>query len=154
MTLIDWTDRDLDLPTVTDADLDAVEAERKVRLPEDFRAILKQHAGQVPGPCVSTVGRAEVPAAELFFARRNTAERHAYNLWHYLEAFDSHLPADMARGLIPFTSNSGHAIFALDFHSGEPPAVVLVDLENAEDPDRVLTVIAPSFGQWLGGLHD
>lgn len=151
MAIREWIRYDLGLPRVSDADLDALESGRQLTLPEEFRETLTAHAGDRPRPGVCPVGRGSVSVAEFFVVQADRSGRSAYNVWHYLEAFDELVPD--AEKLIPFASNGGQAIFALDYRHGGVPGVSLVDLDLPEEPDAI-TPVASDFSSWMGLLHD
>lgn len=153
MPVTEWGHYDLGLPKVTDTDLDVLEAARGLKLPKAFRETLKSHAGDRPRPSVTTVGRGDVSVAELFVVKSDRSGQDAYNIWHYIEAFEANLPSDTAARLIPFTSNGAQAVLALDYRAGDIPQVSLVDLDIADEPDAIV-VVAPAFDIWLDQLHD
>lgn len=153
MPVTEWGRYDLGLPEVTDADLDALEAARGVTLPPAFRETMKAHAGDRPRPNITTVGEGDVSVDELFIVKADKSGRNAYNIWHVIEALDTYLPAEVAGRLIPFTSNGGQAVLALDYRAGDVPQVSLIDMDILDEPDAI-TVVAPDFAAWLDGLHD
>ena len=153
MPVTEWKRYDLGLPSVNEADLDALEAARGLPLPPDFRQTMTAHAGDRPRPNITTIGRGGVGVDELFVVKADRSGRDAYNVWHFIEAFEANLPGDTAARLIPFTSNGGQAILALDYRAGTVPQVSLVDLDIADEPDAI-TVVAPDFATWLNQLHD
>ncbi|RMC33901.1 SMI1/KNR4 family protein [Paracoccus alkanivorans] len=157
MADIEWVRYKSDLPEVTEADLDGLEADRGVKLPERYRALVKAHRGDIPRPAIADIGERKTPVNALFFVKKDfQGNGSSYNIWHYIEELDAELPQELGAKLIPFTSNSGHAIFVFDYRHGPEPEVALVDTEQdlEEQGEDAITKIADSFDEFLDGLHD
>ncbi|MFV0452672.1 MAG: SMI1/KNR4 family protein [Propioniciclava sp.] len=155
MTVV-WEEYETGLPSVTDGDLDFVEARRRVSLPKGYRETVKQHVGDAPLPETVTVGRGRTPVCGLFFARYDfPGEQNDLNLWYWIDAIHDNYDADTAKKMIPFTSNGAQGIFAFDYRRGSEPAVVFLDLEGfADEGDASIYPVADSWDGFLHALKD
>lgn len=136
-------------------DIDRVEAELGVRFPEDYRAVLLAHQGEVPRP-------------ELFDFEENcrTTTTVMGPLFHVLEGADTTAASynivesyrlrqdSLPPGIVPFSEDPGGNPIAFDFRrSAEAPTVVFVNHEAVGEAEYIWPV-AGSFTEFLGLMHE
>lgn len=156
MAQVEWEAYATDVPDVTAADLDLLEATRGVRLPVLYRDLVVSHAGDTPEPGIATVGNAQVPVVTLFFVRRDyRGDDRVYNVWEYLAHLDADAQA-LGAYLIPFASDSSNGWFVLDYRHSAVPRVSLVDRDHdlADAGEAAIYPVADSFEQFMNTLHD
>lgn len=158
----EWEKYQTDLPSVSDADLDFVEAKRRVNLPKGYRETVKQHCGDIPVLGVARVGIGSTPVSALFFVRYDyQGPRPILNMWYWIKEIEGYketegyYDSDTAGKFVPFASNSSHGIYAFDYRKGSNPAVAFLDLETAlYDVENSIFPVAESWEDFLASLTD
>jgi hypothetical protein len=125
-------------------DLEQLEQQWGIKLPEQYKQIASTYQGMAPEPGIFKVGRGDdvfcvlltIPVVE---------EREYYSVSKSYEALRPHIP----EGLYPFGLTSGGEHICFDYRDSPPqPRVVLLTVEMNALP------VASSFQEFLEGLHE
>lgn len=129
---IKW-ERYADTLQILDPDVDAAEEAIGFKFPDDYRELLLDHQGQIPGDDGATA----VPVAEHHFSQRvgmiipirTRGRRKLVKLYKKSTAFG------YPKNLLPFADGGLQPHFALDFITPSSPTVVYVNPEAADMED-------------------
>lgn len=144
-----------DVSPPAEDDVAALEAWLRVALPEDYKAVVRRHAGRTPDPGRVPVGRGSAPFGVLLAPRTRPNDPYAsYGVpaqAAVLERWSQGRPG-ISR-LVPIADSTGHELICLNFRSDGLPSAVLVDLDYPATDDRALARVADSFTDLLGRLR-
>jgi cell wall assembly regulator SMI1 len=129
----------------SDAVLDDAEAELGVKLPADYRAIVKLHQGAVPTVCGVPLpnGDLDVFNALYHFEQESMSQ---------VPTRARHLAAMTARKLVPIGETPGGDLFCFDYtHAPDAPPIVIW---THDDPDVDVVPVAASFTELVDRLTD
>lgn len=129
-------------------EVESVEREWGVKLPEDYKHIAIIHQGMSPHPCVLDVGRTNTAVSELLTLsvdpdRRNYAMLHAYPIIKPL------VPA----GIYPFAGTGTGDYICFNYRTSATAPKVVFYFTEALGEDAIYPV-ADSFTDFLSKLHD
>ena len=129
---------------VAPEELQALESQWGVKLPEDYKQLVSVHQGMTPQPGVFHVGRgANVLGVLLTITRDEESE--LYSVQHTYDVIRPHVPP----GVYPFGDTPGGEQLCFDYrNSPDQPTILLVTVEMSLYP------VANNFSQFLQGLHD
>jgi cell wall assembly regulator SMI1 len=125
-------------------ELEAVEAEWGVRLPEDYKRTAALHQGMTPDPCVFNVGRGTTVFCTLLTASRHEGKE-SYSIQDAYAVIRPHVPP----GIYPFALTSGGEDICFDYReSPDQPRIALVTTEMS------IHTVANSFQEFMDRLYD
>jgi hypothetical protein len=133
-----------ELQPVTAQDLDLLEQQWGVKLPETYKALVTAYQGMTPEPCVMNVGRG-TSVFNVLLTMKSHPGQEGYSVRRIHEVLKPHVPA----GIFPFAETPGGESICFDYRSAPAePKVVLVTVETFIYP------IADSLTDLLNQLHD
>ncbi|HYO52777.1 SMI1/KNR4 family protein [Archangium sp.] len=125
-------------------ELEQLEHEWAVRLPEEYKRVVAMYQGMRPEPSVFNIGRSENVFNALLTAVEDP-NRKAYSALYVFNILKSHIPA----GIFPFANTPGGEYLCLDYRNAPgQPRIVLVTVEMDIYP------IADCVSEFLLKLHD
>ncbi len=125
-------------------EIEQLEAQWRVRLPDEYKSVVATHQGMSPEPGVFNVGRG-TNVFNVLLTVSQTEEREEYSAMSTSEILKPHLP----NGIYPFAGTPGGEYVCFDYrNSPEKPRVVFVTVEADIHP------LAESFSEFLDQLHD
>jgi len=131
-------------PPAAPAELDRLEEEWGVRLPDEYKRLVSTHQGMSPEPATFRVGRV-VHVFNTLLAITRDQESEGYSVQHYQEVLRPLIPA----GIHPFGDTPGGEYLCFDYRdSPDHPRIVLVSVEAHVHP------VANSFEEFMDGLYD
>ena len=132
------------LQPVTAQDLDLLEQQWGVKLPEDYKDLVTAYQGMTPEPCVLNVGRG-TSVFNVLLTIKSHPEQEGYSVRRIHEVLKPYVPA----GIFPFAETPGGESICFDYRNGSSePKIVLVTVEASIYP------IANSLTDLLNNLHD
>lgn len=151
MTDIAWESYLEVSPQAAEADIARVEQALGVRFPDDFRAALRAHQGQVPAanilhaPPVTDVSFGPL----LHVAREADGYEADYAIEAALDTWRIYSPQ-----LVPIADSGGGNVFAYDYAAdASQPPIVFVNHEAEPGSAKALTRVAGSLQELLGKLR-
>jgi len=139
----------LEIPNIaSDADIRQVEEVLGVRFPADYRAVLQAHQGQMPEPSDFKVGRGNDVLSCLLHATPSVRDNQ-YHLLSGYEIIRDYLPPTV----FPIAETPGGNKICLDYRTSSD-APVIIHWNHELDEDQAITLLAPSFTDFLAKLYD
>jgi SMI1 / KNR4 family (SUKH-1) len=129
---------------VKPGELERLESEWGVKLPEEYKAVVSLHQGMTPRPSGFKVGRGENAFSVLLTVSRHEGKE-SYSIPAAYQVIRQYTPS----GVYPFGGTPGGEDLCLDYReSANQPRVVLVAVDTTVHP------VANSFHDFLEGLFD
>ena len=129
---------------VSPGELERLESEWGVKLPEEYKEVVSLHQGMTPRPSGFKVGRGANAFSVLLTVSRHEGKE-SYSIPQVYQVIRSYVP----QGVYPFGGTPGGEDLCFDYSgSAEHPRVVLVAV------DTTIHVVANSFREFLDGLFD
>ncbi|GMG85540.1 hypothetical protein LNKW23_47630 [Paralimibaculum aggregatum] len=157
MIEIEWMSYLSGRPAPTEDDLAQLERHTGLELPEDYRRVVRQHAGQAPRHGRVSFGEGAQGGSTfvaLFFV--STEREFLFdpdNVFGALRSFRDWADGQpWAERMLPIGSNSAAGVFCLDYREVGPPKMTFADKYEDPDYDKALLPVADSFGDLLAKL--
>jgi cell wall assembly regulator SMI1 len=132
----------------TPHEVQVLEKEWGVRLPEDYKRIAMTHQGMAPEPCVLDMGGGNTVVSELLTISEDEEFR-AYSMSDTHALLEPYLP----ERVYPFASTATGDFICFDYrHDPEAPGVVFYFAEAMGV--EAIHPVAGSFSEFLSRLHD
>jgi len=129
---------------VPPGELDQLESDWGVQLPDDYKKLISLHQGMTPVPNSFNVGRSSNALSVLLTVTRDPTHEE-YSIQHTYETFRPHLPPH----IYPFGDTPGGEPVCFDYRgSPDQPRIVLVSTEASIHP------VANSFTEFMAGLYN
>jgi cell wall assembly regulator SMI1 len=139
---------------VKDADIDAVEAEMGVKVPEPYRRFLLQYNGGRPRPARFVYGKGPYQDSRVHgFAC--IQQGHINDIRHLVQTFAGRIP----KGTMPIARDPAGNLVLIGT-TGDPAGKIFFwdheqEAEEGQEADwRNVSPVADSFDQFLESLHD
>jgi hypothetical protein len=128
-----------------------IEGRLGINFPDDYVACVMKNQGASPSrDTLNFGGKREKVFDSLLSVTKHGDEEDAYTIEEALEDVGDRLPEDV----VPFGTDPFGNLYAFDFRTESPPAVVYWDNEKAEaNPQRSILHVADSFTEFLGMLY-
>ncbi|WP_375772863.1 SMI1/KNR4 family protein [Archangium gephyra] len=142
---ISWDPYVWDAPhPVEPGEIESIERQWGVSLPDDYRSVVSMHQGMTPNPHIIDIGRGDSSICA-FLAISEDESSHTYSIRDAYELLKPHIPL----GVYPFALTGGGEYVCFDYR-GAPsqPRIVFVTVETDIHP------IADSFSEFMEKLHD
>lgn len=129
-------------------EVQSLEREWGVGLPEDYKRIATLHQGMAPEPCVLDIGGSNTVVSELLTISEDEEFR-AYSMSGTHTLIKPHIPV----GIYPFASTATGDFICFDYrHAPGAPSVVFYFTEATGE--EAIHPVAGSFSEFLSKLHD
>ncbi len=133
----------------SEEDIRRAEEELRIKLPEDYKNIVKQNQGKSPDPNALKVGRKRTTVFNMLMHFSDDPEFRADNILYNNNLLKDFLPEKV----VVFADTPGGDFFAFDYRKdASSPLVVFVSHE--EPPENATIPVAHSFSELLGLLSD
>jgi cell wall assembly regulator SMI1 len=146
---ITWETYIWDAPHPATVDeLELLEREWGVKLPEDYTQIAMSHQGMAPNPCILDVGRSNTAVSELLTLSVDP-ERRSYAMSQAYQVIKHLVPA----GIYPFAGTGTGDFICFDYRVSPAAPTVVFYFTEAPGPEALYPV-ADNFTEFLSKLHD
>lgn len=134
----------------THQDVEALEKEWGVKLPEDYKQVAMIHQGMTPYPHVINIGQSNTTISELLtISESRDEDLRIYSMSEAYRVIKGHVPP----GIYPFASTSAGDFVCFDYR-GSPSAPEVVFYFTEEAGESAIHPVADSFTAFLTKMHD
>ncbi len=142
---ISWEPYVWDAPhPVAPGELEAIEQQWGVSLPDEYRSVVSIHQGMTPNPHIIDIGRGDSSICTLLTISEDESS-HTYSIRDAYGLLRPHIPS----GIYPFALTGSGEYACFDYRDApNQPRIVLVTVETDIYP------IADSFSEFLERLHE
>lgn len=154
MAELEWRDHVPGATRPSEAEIARVEERFGFRFPEDYREVLKAHAGQTPSEVEIELGSRKVVLNNLLHVGEEGSTHPDTFRMRMLRLEDWADEFPEIRGkLIPIAADPAQGVFCYDIRQGtEMPPVVYVSFNFDPDEDKAIRPVAGSFTELLEKL--